>query len=738
MMFALLGMVANAAEVTINFAEIYGASTISDISNESKTKDGFTFTFAKGNAQNPPAYNKAKEIRLYGGKSSTVIDGNTMTVSTEAGRVITKIVLTAGSSATWGELTSNIGSVTEDSSNAIWTGEGSSVTFTANRNSSDLSESTQNRYASITITYEEVVITQVATPTFSVESGEIYPDTEIAINCATEGAKIKYRLDEDPTVLDYSAPLMFTEIGKTVTVTAWAEAEGLEASEQAVATYNVVEKPATIEFTKVEDLSLLSTDDRVIIVCEDYNNAMSTTVSSNKIEPAEVSIDNGVINLPVNSTAAIFSVTSLGENTFTFSNGANYLYSTGSKKTDLNYGTSDRIDFTASNSENGILLTIGTDTRSVLFNGSVFGYYATSNIGSGYYVVSLYKEVVDENQVATPIFSLTSGTYEGTQSLTLNCETEGATIYYTVNGGETQTYANDAIELTEGEYAFVAWAEKVGMTKSLEVTANYKIVAPLVANSIAEFLTLGAENTDREITLNCDLTVTYQGGGNDNNRDLYVKDAAGQGLLIFSYENPLLNNGNVIPAGLKGKLKDYNGLPELVEPVYFGEVTSGEEVAPEVFTAATITADDLSKYIALNEVTLTSLDKNKNGILTDASGDVVIRDNGYCEYPTDLSKKYDVTAVVAIYKETIQVYPVEIVEHTSSSVNDAVANEFKAVAVANGIEVNVAEAGLVSVYNAAGQLVANVNVVEGATTINVAGGFYIVKAGNNVAKVLVK
>lgn len=615
--------------------------------------------------------------------------------------------------------------------------EKSGYTIQLNRNT------TPNRFACYNtdqgkiFIYKEVSTTQVVTPTFSVESGEIYPDTEIAINCATEGATIKYRLDEDPTVLDYSAPLVFTEIGKTVTVTAWAEAEGLEASEQAVATYNVVEKPATIEFTKVEDLSLLSTNDRVIIVCEDYNNAMSTTVSSNKIEPAEVSIDNGVINLPVNSTAAIFSVTSLGENTFTFSNGSNYLYSTGNKSTNLNYGTeSNRINFTASNSENGILLTIGTDTRSVLFNGSVFGYYATSNVGSGYYVVSLYKEVVDENQVVAPTFSLTSGTYEGTQSLTMDCATEGATIYYTVNGGDTQTYT-DAIELAEGEYAFVAWAEKDGMTKSSEVTANYTIVAPLVANSIAEFLTLGAENADREITLNCDLTVTYQGGGNDNTRDLYVKDAAGKGLLIFGV-NSVYSNGNIIPAGLKGKLKDYNGLPELVNPSNFGEVSSGDEVSPEVFTAATITTDDLSKYIALNEVTLTSLDKNKNGTLTDASGDVVIRDNGYCEYPTDFSKEYDVTAVVAIYKETIQVYPVEIVEHTSSSVNDAVANEFKAVAVVNGIEVNVAEAGLVSVYNAAGQLVANVNVAEGATTINVAGGFYIVKVGNNVAKVLVK
>lgn len=697
MMFALLGMVANAAEVTFDFKML-------DAQNHSSsqiTVDGVTFLGEKGTNPNTAARCWTDGLRIY--------DGNKITFSVEGSNVITKITFSSGISE--------------------WQGSSASVVF------DNLKKQT---IESITVVYEAVVTTQVATPTFSVEAGEIYPDTEIAINCATEGATIKYTLDEDPTVLDYSAPLVFTEIGKTVTVTAWAEAEGLDASEKAVVTYNVVEKPAIIEFTKVEDLSLLSTNDRVIIVCENYNSAMSTTVGSNKIEPTEVSIDNDVINLPVNSTAAIFSVTSLGENTFTFSNGLNYLYSSGSKNTDLNYGTeSDRIDFIASNRGNGILLTIGTDTRSVLFNGSVFGYYATSNIGNGYYVVSLYKEVVDENQVLAPTFSLTSGTYEGTQSLTLNCETEGATIYYTVNGGETQTYANDAIELTEGEYAFVAWAEKDGMTKSSEVTANYTIEVPLVANSIAEFLALGAENADRVITLNCDLTVTYQGGGNDNNRDLYVKDAAGQGLLIFSYENPLLNNGNVIPAGLKGKLKDYNGLPELVEPVYFGEVTSGEEVAPEVFTAATITANDLSKYIVLNEVTLTALD-NKNGTLTDASGDVVIRDNGYYEYPTDFSKTYDVTAVVAIYNGTIRVYPTEIVEHTSSNVNDAVANEFKAVAVVNGIEVNVAEAGLVSVYNAAGQLVANVNVAEGATTINVAGGFYIVKAGNNVAKVLVK
>lgn len=366
--------------------------------------------------------------------------------------------------------------------------------------------------------------------------------------------------------------------------------------------------------------------------------------------------------------------------------------------------------------------------------------FALNGIAKALYVqkVVIYEEEnVDPNQVVAPTFSLTSGTYEGTQSLTMDCATEGATIYYTVNGGDTQTYT-DAIELAEGEYAFVAWAEKDGMTKSSEVTANYTIVTPLVANSIAEFLTLGAANTDREITLNCDLTVTYQGStSNDNTtRDLYVQDATGKGLLIYEYNNPKFNVGDVI-SGVKGKYDFYNGVPELIKPV-LGEVKETVEVTPVSVDASQVTVDNVNDYVVINNVELSEVN-GADAKLNDETATLALY-NKYnaCTYPADLDKKYFVTGIVSVYKDAVQIYPVEITEDTESGVNDAVANEFKAVAVANGIEVNVAEAGLVSVYNAAGQLVANVNVAEGATTINVAAGFYIVKAGNNVAKVLVK
>lgn len=552
---------------------------------------------------------------------------------------------------------------------------------------------------------EVVEPTQVAAPTFSVAEGSYVDAQSIELFCATADASIFYTINNGVETI-YEAPIELSENGEYV-IKAWAKKEGLEDSEVVTKTYTI-----DIFDGLIEDFDFV-------------------TIGQTNGYPTGV---DGAVGATPTFTSGIVTVSTQEGGTpnrfwrnwkeYRMYNGATLTFSVPTSYTIV------KIELTPTNSP-----VQGEGYTKGVWNGEQSSVSLNITGSAKFTDFVVYYKQVAADQVLAPTFSLTSGTYEGTQSLTMDCATEGATIYYTVNGGDTQTYT-DAIELAEGEYAFVAWAEKDGMTKSSEVTANYTIVAPLVANSIAEFLTLGAENADREITLNCDLTVTYQGGGNDNTRDLYVKDAAGKGLLIFGV-NSVYSNGNIIPAGLKGKLQDFNGLPELVDPSNFGEVSSGDEVSPEVFTAATITADDLSKYIVLNDVSLTALE-NKNGTLTDASGNVVIRDNGYCEYPTDFSKKYDVTAVVATYWSKIQVYPTEIVEHTSSSVNDAVANEFKAVAVANGIEVNVAEAGLVSVYNAAGQLVANVNVAEGATTINVAGGFYIVKAGNNVAKVLVK
>lgn len=553
---------------------------------------------------------------------------------------------------------------------------------------------------------EVVEPTQVAAPTFSVAEGSYVDAQSIELFCATADASIFYTINNGVETI-YEAPIELSENGEYV-IKAWAKKEGLEDSEVVTKTYTI-----DIFDGLIEDFDFV-------------------TIGQTNGYPTGV---DGAVGATPTFTSGIVTVSTQEGGTpnrfwrnwkeYRMYNGATLTFSVPTSYTIV------KIELTPTNSP-----VQGEGYTKGVWNGEQSSVSLNITGSAKFTDFVVYYKQVAADQVLAPTFSLTSGTYEGTQSLTLNCETEGATIYYTVNGEEALAYTG-AIELTAGEYAFVAWAEKDGMTKSSEVTANYTIVAPLVANSIAEFLTLGAENADREITLNCDLTVTYQGGTKGNvNRDLYVQDKDGKGLLIFSFDNPQLNKGDVI-SGVKGKYDLYEGVPELINPV-LGEVKETVEVAPVSVDASQLTVDNVNDYVVINNVELSEIN-GANATLNDETATLALY-NKYnaCTYPEDLTKKYFVTGIVSVFKGNVQIYVLEITDDTESSVNDAVANEFKVVAVANGIEVNVAEAGLVSVYNAAGQLVANVNVAEGATTINVAAGFYIVKAGNNVAKVLVK
>ena len=556
--------------------------------------------------------------------------------------------------------------------------------------------------------YKETITTKVSAPEFSTAEGTYYNSLTIDISCATADASIFYTIN-DGAETAYEAPIELSESGE-YTIKAWATKEGLENSEVVSKTYTlkIGEQPMSFELNIENYCTNAGIGNSDVVYEIIYNNVIFTATDGGSNSPKYYTSDK-TWRIYTNGSLTITAPEGYFVETVNFEFDKNNVAS-------ADNGTWDKSSST---------WTASGNTQSVKFN--IGG---TTEIKS----ITVTLKKADSNQVLAPTFSLTSGTYEGTQSLTMDCATEGATIYYTVNGGDTQTYT-DAIELAEGEYAFVAWAEKDGMTKSSEVTANYTIEAPLVANSIAEFLTLGAENTDRVITLNCDLIVLFQGGG-EGTRDLYVKDATGKGLFIYEYNNPQFNKGDVID-GVKGKYKDFNGTIEMVSPVY-GVVKETVEVAPVSVDASQLTVDNVNEYVVVNNVELSEVN-GADATLNDETATLALY-NKYnaCTYPADLDKKYFVTGIVSVFNNKVQIYPLEITVDTESGVNDAVANEFKAVAVANGIEVNVAEAGLVSVYNAAGQLVANVNVAEGATTINVAAGFYIVKAGNNVAKVLVK
>ena len=82
--------------------------------------------------------------------------------------------------------------------------------------------------------------------------------------------------------------------------------------------------------------------------------------------------------------------------------------------------------------------------------------------------------------VATPTFSLTAGSYTGTQTVSISDSTSGATIYYTTNGStpsSSSTKYTAAISVSVSE-TIKAIAELSGDTNSAVASAAYTITVP--------------------------------------------------------------------------------------------------------------------------------------------------------------------------------------------------------------------------------------------------------------------
>ena len=96
-----------------------------------------------------------------------------------------------------------------------------------------------------------------------------------------------------------------------------------------------------------------------------------------------------------------------------------------------------------------------------------------------------------------------------------------------------------------------------------------------------------------------------------------------------------------------------------------------------------------------------------------------------------------VCAVKGGYKSASRKYMFTITGSTSS-VSSMSAEGIKVFAAEGGVEVVAAEAAEVAVYTVAGQLVRQARVAEGSTLVNVAPGFYVVRANGTATKVIVR
>lgn len=299
------------------------------------------------------------------------------------------------------------------------------------------------------------------------------------------------------------------------------------------------------------------------------------------------------------------------------------------------------------------------------------------------------KKLVSESWLISPIINLASAakptlTFSHTGQYFKNL-TDEATLW--VREGESGDWTQITIPtyMTGSDWNFVDVSIDLSAYKGKKIQLGFRytsttegagtweiqnlkvedaqIATPKV-NNIAEFR---AAETGTKVEFANPVTVTYQ-----NAKYLYVKDETGA-MLIFGAAGTFAN-GDVIPAGFKGKKAVFNGTTELTNVEDLGTATAGDAVEPEVKTVDQINADIESAYVLLKGVTIGDI-SNKNFTYNGTLA-------GFNQFALDLStidadKKYDVKGMVALHTSgsttTVQVMPVEITESTSTGVEAIVA-----------------------------------------------------------------
>lgn len=175
--------------------------------------------------------------------------------------------------------------------------------------------------------------------------------------------------------------------------------------------------------------------------------------------------------------------------------------------------------------------------------------------------------------VESPKIGLQGGNYKGAQSVSITCTTDGATIYYTLDGTvpttESQKYTGP-VKISKS-CTLKARAYNDGMEESAIVSEQY-FVDLGYAETIADFIAFAVKHTngyELRLTEESNAVITGIKG-----TTIYLQDAT-RGIMIYGLTDlpEDAKVGKKIVGNIKGKYKLYNQQDEIIDP----ELGSEEE-----------------------------------------------------------------------------------------------------------------------------------------------------------------
>ena len=259
--------------------------------------------------------------------------------------------------------------------------------------------------------------------------------------------------------------------------------------------------------------------------------------------------------------------------------------------------------------------------------------------------------------VEKPVFTPNGGKFVGSQEVTLSCATEGATIYYTLDGNDP------TVESTE--YAAPFTVTETTTVKAIAVKDEDKSEI-----ASAKFTAIPTTPTLAELTaLENDATFAFGGEAlvvaKPNAKYVFVKDESAAALIYDKNgdKTTAAEVGKTIAKNWTGKVSIYNKLFELV-PDENIVVKDGDTVAVTypVVTVADINADNINKVVTLKGITSWAA-SGKNITLNIGETEIA----GYNQFGLEIAaaeegKTYEMVGAIGRYNDNIQFQPIEIKE----------------------------------------------------------------------------
>lgn len=331
-----------------------------------------------------------------------------------------------------------------------------------------------------------------------------------------------------------------------------------------------------------------------------------------------------------------------------------------------------------------------------------------------------------ELAAGVPTFSVEEGTYTEAQAITLSPGEGGEQVFYTINDGTEQRFI-EPIKLEEdGTYKISAYtAGTEALAKSATVTKTYVINLPLEEPYIlcedAAWLTEGA---------NIIFASSVAAGEQKAMSKLQKTNNRGAASVTIG---SAFNAGKET-VGIVSKDADVAvftvGISNGHITFYTGDSRDAKNNSVAGYLYAASSKDNQLK-------TQKNVDDNAEWTVSvAANGAATIKAQGN---NTHNWMRYNPNngAMFSCYtggQNPIYIYLLG----KTSSVSSMSAEGVNVFAAEGGVEVVAEEAAEVAVYTAAGQLVRQARVAEGSTLVNVAPGFYVVRANGTATKVIVR